>query len=233
MDFRRATILIGHYGSGKTSLAVNLALRLRAAGKAVTVADLDIVNPYFRTTDHRAALEEKGVRLIGSRFANSNLDLPSLPGALYAAVEDEEAYVVLDVGGDDRGAVALARFAPELVARGDYEALFVVNFYRPLTRTPEEALAVLREVEAASGLPCTGLVNNSNLGKLTAARDVVITDARVRELSALCGLPVAFTAADRRLRGELEGLSGELFPLDLLQFEPYHKDGRRNGEADV
>lgn len=223
MDAKRVTIFIGHYGSGKTSLAVNLALHLSAQGKPVVIADLDIVNPYFRTTDHRNALLKRGVRLVGSRFANSNVDLPSLPGELYAAVEARDTCAVLDVGGDDRGAVALARYAPELKARGDYEALFVVNFYRPLTRAPGEALAVLREVEAASNLPCTGLVNNSNLGALTAAADVLATDARIRELSSLCGLPIVFSAADRRLCGELIGTAGELFPLDLLSFEPYKK----------
>ncbi len=213
MKAKRVTIFTGHYGSGKTSLAVALALRLREEKKSVVIADLDIVNPYFRTADHRTALAENGVRLVCSPFANSNLDLPSLPGELYQALEDRSSYVVLDVGGDDRGAVALGRYTPSILAEGNYEMLFVVNFFRPLTRNTADALAVLREVERACGIRATCLVNNSNLGTQTTARDVFETDARMRELAEQCGLPVLFTAAGERLCAELGGMAGELFPL--------------------
>ena len=215
LNAKRVTVLTGHYGSGKTSLAVNWALRLSESGRAVTVADLDIVNPYFRTTDRRRELEARGIRLIASRFANSNLDLPALPAELYAAVEDREGYAVLDVGGDDRGAVALGRYAPFLVAESDYEMLFVVNFCRPLTRTALEALGVLREVEAACGLAATALVNNSNLGRETTANTVLKTVERMQELSQLAGLPVKMTAVSRELKDQLDGNIENLFPMDL------------------
>jgi len=116
LETKRVTILTGHYGSGKTSIAVNWAIWLRRTGRPVAIADLDIVNPYFRTVDHRRELEENGVRLVASRFAGSNLDLPALPAGLYAAVEDRDAFAVLDVGGDDRGAVALGRYVPSILA---------------------------------------------------------------------------------------------------------------------
>ena len=217
MKVKRVTILTGHYGSGKTSLAVNWAIRLSRTGKPVAIADLDIVNPYFRTTDHRRELEESGVRLVGSPFAGSNLDIPALPRELYAAVEDHTVYAVLDVGGDDRGAVALGRYVPSILTENNYEMVFVTNFFRPLTKTPEAALTVLREVEAACGLSCTGLVNNSNLGAQTTARDVLDTAERMERLSVLSGLPVLLTAADRRMYKELEGRLSPLLPLDFSE----------------
>lgn len=197
------TILTGHYGSGKTSIAVQYALRLREAGKAVSICDLDIVNPYFRSTDHRAELESAGVCLVTSQFAGSNLDIPALPKELYAAIADRSGYAVLDVGGDDRGAVALGRYVPDIVEEGDYELLFVANFFRPLTKTAEDALVVLREVEAACGMRATALVNNSNLGSETSAEDVLGTVDRMERFAQLAELPVAFTSVDARLKERL------------------------------
>lgn len=203
MNARRVTILTGHYGSGKTSIAVQYALRLREAGKAVSICDLDIVNPYFRSTDHRAELESAGVCLVTSQFAGSNLDIPALPKELYAAIADRSGYAVLDVGGDDRGAVALGRYVPDIVEEGDYELLFVANFFRPLTKTAEDALVVLREVEAACGMRATALVNNSNLGSETSAEDVLGTVDRMERFAQLAELPVAFTSVDARLKERL------------------------------
>jgi len=130
-------------------------------------------------------------------------------------VEDREGYAVLDVGGDDRGAVALGRYAPFLLAESDYEMLFVVNFCRPLTRTALDALGVLREVEAACGLAATALVNNSNLGRETTADTVLQTVERMQELSQLANLPVKMTAVGRELKDQLDGNIENLFPMDL------------------
>ncbi len=198
------TILTGHYGSGKTSIAVQYALRLREAGNAVSICDLDIVNPYFRSTDHRAELEAAGVCLVTSQFAGSNLDIPSLPKELYAAIADKSSYAVLDVGGDDRGAVVLGRYVPDIVDEGNYEMLFVANFYRPLTKTAEDALQVLREVEAACGMRATALVNNSNLGLETSAEDVLGTVDRMERFAQLAELPIAFTSVSNRLKEQLD-----------------------------
>ncbi|MCE5189187.1 MAG: hypothetical protein LLF75_08405 [Eubacteriales bacterium] len=203
MISKRVTILTGHYGSGKTSIAVQIALRLRGEGKTVSICDLDIVNPYFRSTDHRAELEAAGVCLVTSPFAGSNLDIPALPKELYAAIADKSGYAVLDVGGDDRGAVALGRFVPDIAGEENYEMLFVANFYRPLTKTAEDALHILREVETACGMRVTALVNNSNLGAETTANDVTGTFSRMEEFARLAELPVAFTSADARLKAEL------------------------------
>lgn len=204
LNAKRVTILTGHYGSGKTSIAVQYALRLREAGNAVSVCDLDIVNPYFRSTDHRAELEAAGVSLVTSQFAGSNLDIPALPKELYTAIADKNGYAVLDVGGDDRGAVALGRYVPDLVDEGNYEMLFVANFYRPLTKTAEDALIVLHEVEAACGMRATALVNNSNLGLETSAENVLGTLDRMERFAQLAELPIAFTSVSNRLKEQLE-----------------------------
>ncbi|MEA5047931.1 MAG: hypothetical protein VB034_04890 [Eubacteriales bacterium] len=215
MKAKRVTILTGHYGSGKTSIAVAFSLSLHAEGNRVTICDLDIVNPYFRTTDHRRELEQNGVQLVTSPFAGSNLDIPALPKELYAAIADSTGYAVLDVGGDDRGAVALGRYVPDIVSEGDYELFFVTNFYRPLTRTAEDALGVLREVETACGMKATALVNNSNLGRETVASDVLGTIDRMAALSERARLPVVFTAADVRLKNELEGKLTDPFWMEF------------------
>ena len=215
MKYKRVTLFVGHYGSGKTNLAVSYAFALRSLGHKVTVADMDIVNPYFRTKDSEAELRAAGIGLISSDFANSNVDLPALPSELYGVMEDRTHLAVLDVGGDDRGAYALGRFTPMIREENDYEVLFVANQYRPLTKTPQEALAVMREIEEAGGLAVTALVNNSNLGVLTKPDTVRASQAYIAELAALSGLPVKFTAAVRPVAEALGGLENGYFPLDL------------------
>ena len=193
MEHKRLTLFAGHYGSGKTNIAVNYALRLAEEGKNVCIADLDIVNPYFRTRDSEKELSDASVRIIVSPYANSNVDVPALPQEMYAVTDDKSFHAVIDVGGDDRGALALGRLAPALMEENDYEMLFVVNFYRPLTQDIEGVMKVLYEVQEASHMKVTHLVNNSNLGALTQAEDIIATDKKMRELSEKSGLPVYAT----------------------------------------
>ena len=103
MEHKRLTLFAGHYGSGKTNIAVNYALHLAKEGKQVCIADLDIVNPYFRTKDSAQVLEQAGVTLISPLFANTNVDLPALPAEAYRLVQDKSVYGIMDIGGDDRG----------------------------------------------------------------------------------------------------------------------------------
>ena len=208
---KRVTLFSGHYGSGKTNIAVNYAMQMAKDGLPVTIADLDIVNPYFRTKDSAEELAAAGIRLISSAYANSNVDLPALPAELYALTNDKSRYAVLDIGGDDRGALALGRYAPAILEEGNYENIFVANFYRPLTPTAEDALTVMREIEAAGGIPFTAIVHNSNLGVETAAQDVRAMEGEAERLSALTSLPILFTAADARIACELPSA----FPLSL------------------
>ena len=215
MTTKRLTILCGHYGSGKTNVAVNLAFKLREQHERVTVADLDIVNPYFRTKDSMKEFDERGIRLICSAYANSNVDIPALPQELYSVTDDKGQTVVLDIGGDDRGALALGRLAPQIKAEGDYAMLMVINRYRPLTPDVPSTIEVMREIEMAGGIRFTGLVNNSNLGAETTEEDVLDSVAYGEEVSALTGLPVVMTAVSETLYDGLREKLPELFPLRL------------------
>ena len=208
---KRIAIFAGHYGSGKTNIAVNYALHLKKQGLGVKIADLDIVNPYFRTKDSAATLEAAGIELISPAFANTNVDLPALPQELYGLVHRKDHHAVLDVGGDDRGAYALGRYTPYILEENDYDMFFVVNFYRPLTRTPEEALEVMREIETAGGIPFTAIINNSNLGGHTTPEDITATREKTEALSRISGLPVAMTCARADIAGEGQ------FPLTLQE----------------
>ena len=217
MQFKRITLLSGHYGSGKTNIAVNLARRLRASRENVAIADIDIVNPYFRTKDSQAELERAGIRLISSPYAGSNVDLPALPDEVYAITDDPGITAVVDVGGDDRGALALGRWRDAILHEGDYEMLFVINRFRPLTATPEDTIEIMREIETASGMPFTAVVNNSNLGEATTARDVLESEAYAERVCALSGLPLKMTTVREELYPWLEGEIGNLFPLKLQE----------------
>ena len=217
MIHKRLTLFAGHYGSGKTNIAVNYALHLAAEGKKVCIADLDIVNPYFRTKDSAAVLEAAGVHLISPQFANSNVDLPALPAEAYRLVTDRETYGIMDIGGDDRGAYALGRYVPYILKENNYRMIYVANCYRALTRTAEEALEVMREIEAACGLKFTDIVNNSHLGNFTDVQTLLDSQSFVQELSELSGLPVFMTTVRRDLHNAVSKHIPNVFPLQLQE----------------
>ena len=217
MEHKRLTLFAGHYGSGKTNIAVNYALHLAKEGKQVVIADLDIVNPYFRTKDSAAVLEEAGVTLISPQFANSNVDLPALPAESYRLVQDKSVYGIMDIGGDDRGAYALGRYVPALLEENNYRMVFVANCNRPLTRTPEDALEVMREIEAACGLQFTDIINNSNLACETTPETVLDSQSYVEALSKLSGLPIFATAAVTEVAEQLNGQLENVLPLQLQE----------------
>ncbi len=193
---KRITLFCGHYGSGKTNIAVNYALKLKADGLDVALADLDIVNPYFRSKDSTAELEKAGVRVIALPFANSSVDLPALPSQAYSLVQNRSVYAVLDIGGDDRGAYALGRFVPYILEENDYEMVYVVNFFRPLTQTVDQAIEVMGEIESACGLKFSAVINNSNLGAESTAETVRSTSEKAEELCRRTGLPLFATTAE-------------------------------------
>ena len=217
MEHKRLTLFAGHYGSGKTNIAVNYALALAREGKQVCIADLDIVNPYFRTKDSANVLRDAGVTLISPQFANTNVDLPALPAEAYRLVEDKSCYGIMDIGGDDRGAYALGRYVPLIQQENDYRMVFVANSYRPLTQTPEDALEVLREIESACHLPFTHIVNNANLGTDTTAQTVLDSLGYMQKLSALSGLPIWLHTARSDIARELTGKIENVLPLQLQE----------------
>ena len=230
MEHKRLTLFAGHYGSGKTNIAVNYAMALAKEEKKVCIADLDIVNPYFRTADSARELEEAGVHLICPQFANTNVDLPALPAEAYRLVTDKRSYGIMDIGGDDRGAYALGRYVPAIVAENNYRMVFVANSCRPLTRTPEEALEVMKEIEAACGLEFTCILGNTNLGTETTAQTVLSSVPYMEKLSQISGLPIFLYTATIEVAKELEGKLPEVLPLKLQEkyFDlPSQKPGNR------
>ncbi len=214
-EHKRLTILCGHYGSGKTNVAINLAYTLKRLHDRVTIADLDIVNPYFRTKDSSEDFAMRGIELICSPYANSNVDIPALPPEMYAITDDTDLTVVLDIGGDDRGALALGRLAPKIKAEQQYSMLMVINGYRPLTRDAASTMEVMREIEQACGIRFTGLVNNSNLGVETTAQHVRDSMVYARDVETLTGIPLVLTTVRADLYEELKGEISDLFPLEL------------------
>ena len=215
MDYKRLTILCGHYGSGKTNIAVNMALDLACNRENIAIADLDIVNPYFRSKDSEADFREKGIRLICSDFASSNVDLPSMPADLYSITDDKTLSVIMDIGGDDRGAYALGRLRDAILAENDYEMLMVVNKFRPLTPDAPSTIEVMREIETACGIPFTGIINNSNLAGETTAENVLSSQKYAEEVAALSGLPLVLTTVKESLYDELQDKISPLFRLKL------------------
>lgn len=215
---RRLTLVTGHYGTGKTEFSVNLALALAAEGARTALADLDIVNPYFRSREQRCLLEAAGVRLIAAAQALADADVPALPAELHAVLEDRSVRGVLDVGGDPSGARVLARYRARIL-KEDYQLLYVVNARRPEVRTAERSVEYLRGIEAVTGLRCTGLVNNTHLCGETAPEDVREGAALAEEASRLVGVPVVCHAAEARFQDQLRDLP--LFPIEIKMKKPW------------
>ena len=190
---KKIIVVTGHFGSGKTNFSTALALSLAAAGKAVTVVDFDLVNPYFRTADFKEAFAAHGITLRAPDYANTNVDIPSVQfdlGGLAAG----EGHLIIDVGGDEDGAVALGRYAHVLnsyAETGELDMLAVVSFRRYLTRTAGETAAYLQGIERASRMKLTHIVNNTNLGMETTAEMIAESMPECEALSAATGLPVA------------------------------------------
>lgn len=195
-------MIVGHYGAGKTNFAVNVAVDLAGEGCQVAVVDLDVVNPYFRASEQRKVLEEHGVRLIAPVFseAGTSLDVPSLTGAIAPAIQSvsDDAYVIIDAGGDDVGATALGRFAT-LIKQREYAMLYVANRFRNLVQNPADALENLREIEMASHLQATAIANNSHLKEATTAETIEMGRAYATELSAIMNLPIACTTIPKNI----------------------------------
>ena len=218
---KKIIIVCGHYGSGKTNIAVNLAINDAEFTKhKVSLADVDIVNPYFRAADAISMLSGAGVTPLIPEYANSNVDIPSLPNNLLASItsSDENSVIYIDVGGDD-GSVVLGMFSDKIKNSG-YEMIYVVNMYRPLTNTPESAIKVMKEIENASRLKCTMISNNSSVGNDTSYDDFISSFEYAEKCSALAGIPLGFHSYYQSLLPHLDEYikqnnisCGTLFPM--------------------
>jgi hypothetical protein len=206
-------IFAGHYGSGKTMLAVNYAIHMNRLHPGVVLCDLDIVNPYFRAADFAPVLALHGIEVVSSDYANSNFEAVNIPSGMQAVLDDAKRAAVIDLGGDDQGARALGRYAKRLLNDKRYEMLLVVNPFRPLTRGADEIIEIKNEIEQASGIPFTGLAGNPNLGAETSLEVIEKSIPLLESISSTTGLPLVFTAADRQL---LNG-SDNYFPIEIMK----------------
>ena len=216
MEYKRLTLIAGHYGSGKTNIAVNLSYDLKDKGfNRVAIADLDIVNPYFRTKDSIEQLTDKGIELISSPYAGSNVDIPAIPQEMYALTDDTSISAIIDIGGDDRGALALGRYVPAIVKENDYSFYLVINCYRPLTGDVPSTLEIMKEIEQAAGIRFTGIINNSNVGADTKKEHILNSLDYANEVSKVSGLPLVMTTVEASLFDDLKDEIHNLFPLQL------------------
>lgn len=219
LELPKITVITGHYGCGKTNVSVNLALMQAKRTSSVAVVDLDIVNPYFRTADFGELFADKGVRLVTPMYANSNLDIPALNFDIAGIVDGYDS-VIIDVGGDPEGAAALGRYSDVLGKREDLALYYVVNKYRYLTSAPEEAVELLKEIEAVGTVPCSGVINNSNLGRLTDNKIVAGSADYARAVAEAAGVPLVFTCSEEKnLTGIENGLPVEIFVKPVWEIE--------------
>ncbi|MDE5765203.1 MAG: cobalamin biosynthesis protein CobQ [Ruminococcus sp.] len=210
---KKITVITGHYGTGKTNFSVNLALNASRNGEKITVVDLDLVNPYFRTADFRELFAENSIELIAPDFANSNLDVPSVQFDLgYLAGQDRK--LIIDVGGDDAGAFALGRFADSLNAYNtELDMLYIINQRRNLTENSDDAVSLMYEIETASRMKHTAIVNNTNLGYETTAEIIMQSSDFAREVSSQTGLPLRWTTCPAELAEKLS--IPDIFPVNI------------------
>lgn len=187
-----------------------MALKLKKSHENVTVVDLDIVNPYFRTADFKELLHNNSIRLIAPVYANTNLDIPALPPDINSIFDDKSTFCVIDVGGDDAGAIALGQYAARL-NNVDFDLYYVINQRRYLTNDAESAVELLREIEMVARVKATKLINNTNLGTMTTADTVKSSFEFADSVSKLTGLPIAFTC----LRQDLAAGGDEFFPVEI------------------
>jgi len=199
---KRVTVFVGHFGSGKTEIALNGALHLAATGVPVTLADLDVVKPYFRSRAAREILAAAGIELLAPTGANVHSDLPIIVPQIRSHLRHDRRHLILDVGGDDVGARVLGSLS-DVVPVEDTECLLVLNFRRPSTPDPERALLMVREIEAVGRVPVTGLISNTHLMDETTAEVVLDGYRMALETARLAGVPLAAITVASELAGEV------------------------------
>jgi Mrp family chromosome partitioning ATPase len=216
----RLIFIVGHYGSGKTEFAVNLALAMSASLSPVSLADLDIVNPYFRSRERKALLEENGVRLIASSSMHPEADLPSIPAEVLSVIQNDGALAIIDAGGDAAGARVLARYRQAL-KDAPHAVLFVYNASRPQARHADDAARYIQSIEGASGLRVTGIVNNTHLCEKTTPEVVLRGIGPARDVSRRTGLPIVCHVVRRSFLPALAGVDEAFFPIEILMKKPW------------
>ena len=214
---KRIRIIIGHYGSGKTEFSVNYAMKLKQANASkVAIADLDIVNVYFRSREKQVMLEEQGIKVIASSIAGNALDLPAVAADIITPLEDKSYEYVIDVGGDSVGARVLGRFK-NYIEDDDYDMFMVVNANREQTMDVEGIKRHKETIEATSRLKVTGFINNTHLIRETTLEDVLKGDKLLKEASKELGIPIRYVSAMSHIASQIpDEVSGEILALDLI-----------------
>jgi len=194
-DSKRLNIFIGAYGSGKSEVSVNCALGMKARNpqSKVLLADLDIVNPFYRSADAIGRLGNTDIRIISPSYANSNVDVPALPGEVYSIFDDESYRGVFDIGGEDMGANVLGSMHGRLLGI-DYNLFMVINTLRPFTSDEDSIITMAQDLEAAAKLPITGFINNTNLLEETSFEDIVRGNGIIGNVASRTGVPLVCTS---------------------------------------
>ncbi len=219
-SLERITIVCGHYGSGKTNFSLNLALDMANRGKAVTIVDLDVVNPYFRSSDYKEMLNQKGIHIITPRYAGTNLDTPVLSAEIDSVFDIDDRMIIFDVGGDDAGAFALGRYADKIKEQ-KYSFIYLVNKYRNLTQTPQQAVEILYEIKFASKLNATHIVNNSHLQGLTESSTIINAMQYGNDIADILNLPLLCTTAPKCLIGDKNLSEYKLYFVEQIVKPPF------------
>lgn len=220
LNDHRLTVLVGYGGSGKTECAVNLALALRRLGHPTALADLDVVNPYFRSRERRALLEEREIRLVATSQACVDADVPAMPAELNTLLQDQRLYSVLDIGGGPGGARVLARYRPQLAAQ-PHRVCFVLNACRPGTNTVEKALESLKEIQTTMGVSVTHLIHNTHLCGETGQEEIRFGAQLAGSVSRASGLPILCHAVHHILAEQVSDLEEPVFPIHLYMKKPW------------
>lgn len=218
---KRINIITGHYGSGKTEIALNMALKLREENKNVIICDMDIVNPYFRTNDAKELLDKKGIKVISPDYASTNIDIPVLPGDILSVFSDKDSYAILDLGGDDDGAVALGQFHNYLKDE-DYDMFFVLNALRPDTSNTEDVKTLAKNIEYTSRARITGLINNTNLSYLTEEKHLLESLEFGEECAKALGVDIKYISGTKdTLKNLPEKYKDKAFETELFMKLPF------------
>ena len=223
IESSRVKVILGHFGTGKTEVAVNLAMLLGSMKIPYILADLDVVDPYFRSRERKAIIEASGGILITSSQECMDADVPSMPAEVASVFDSRDRYAVMDIGGDPSGARVLAQYKSRIEREGS-EIICVLNANRPLTKTADAAVSYIRGIEAASGLTVTGLINNTHLTTETSAEDIERGAVMAREVSEITGIPLLGHSVDARLAVSAEKIArGEEFviPMNIYMKKPW------------
>jgi len=224
---KKVTVLVGHFGSGKTEIALAGALDLADRGENVTLADLDVVKPYFRSRSARHILADAGVSLIAPEGENVYADLPIIVPQVRDAVRNPRGATILDVGGDGTGARVLGSLTDVLPTEG-IDVLVVLNFSRPSTPDPSGAVAMVREIETFARVTVTGLVSNTHMMAETTPEIIIDGARKAFEAGRRIGIPVVAAVVQRPLVEAVEPvLDCPVFVLDPIVKPPFEVQPRR------